>query len=290
MRDNGTGAAGFAESYRGDVEAWECDAFGHMNIAFYGERFADAAASLLFRLAPTRHFRTVSLLVRYRHELRAGEAIAIRSAVLGVGEGAKRERQVRVGHELTTGEGAVAAEAEHVLAPRDAKMRSGLRAALEAATAAWGAAPFAPLKLPAAHGTVPSLRDRVKSWELDETGRLSLFGHVRRFSTAVTHLMNAVGMSGDYIARERRGFATFESRLALAPWQPGVGAEVAATSGFLATGRSSVTMIHDLVEVKGGDRIARLYLAGVHFDLDRRRSTPLPEGMRAKAAALILKT
>lgn len=290
MRDNGTAAAGFAETYRGDVEAWECDAFGHMNIAFYAERFGDAAASLLFRLAPTRHFRTVSLLVRYRQELRAGEAIAIRSAVLGIGEGAKRERQVRLKHELMMGEGAVASEAEHVLAPRDAKMRSGLKATLTAAAIASNAAPFTPVKLPAAHGTLPSLRDRVKSWELDETGRLSLFGHMRRFSTAVSHLMNAVGMNSAYIGRERCGFATFESRLALAPWQPGVGAEIAATSGFLTVGRSSVTTVHDLVEVKGGDRIARLYLAGVHFDLERRRSAPMPESMREKAAALIVQT
>ena len=289
MRDTAT-TTGFGETYRGDVEAWECDAFGHMNIAFYGERFGDAAASLLFHLAPTRHFRTVSLLVRYRRELRAGAAIAIRSAVLGTGEGAKRERQVRIGHELTAYEGAVATEAEHVLAPRDAKMRSGLRTALEAAATAWSAEPFAPLKLPTAHGALPSLRDRIKNWELDETGRLSLIGHVRRFSTAVTHVMNAVGMSADYIARERCGFATFESRLALAPWQPGVGAELAATSGFLTIGRSSVAMIHDLVEVKGGDRIARLYLAGVHFDLDRRRATPMSEGMREKAATLLMKT
>lgn len=289
MRDTAT-MAGFGETYRGDVEAWECDAFGHMNIAFYSERFGDAAASLLFRLAPTRHFRTVSLLVRYRRELPAGAAIAIRSAVLGIGEGAKRERQVRIGHELTIGEGAIATEAEHVLAPRDAKMRSGLRTVLEAAATVWNAEPFAPVKLPTAHGALPSLRDRVKSWELDETGRLSLIGHVRRFSTAVTHAMNAVGMSVDYIAHERRGFATFESRLAFAPWQPSAGAELAATSGFLTIGRSSVTMIHDLVEVKGGDRIARLYLAGVHFDLDRRRATPMPEGMREKAATLLMKT
>lgn len=289
MRDTATTAA-FGETYRGDVEAWECDAFGHMNIAFYAERFGDAAASLLFRLAPTRHFRTVSLLVRYRHELRAGAAIAIRSAVLGIGEGAKRERQVRIGHELTADEGEVATEAEHVLAPRDVKMRSGLRAALEAAATAWGAEPFAPVKLPAAHGALPTLRDRVKSWELDEAGRLSLIGHVRRFSTSVTHVMNAVGMSTGYIARERRGFATFESRLALAPWQPGAGAELAATSGFLAIGRSSVAMVHDLIEVKGGDRISRLYLAGVHFDLDRRRATPMPEAMRQAATTLLMKT
>ncbi|MGH7008252.1 MAG: thioesterase family protein [Stellaceae bacterium] len=291
MRDTRDKAAtaGFAETYRGDVEAWECDAFGHMNIAFYGERFGDAAASLLSRLAPTRHFRTVSLLVRYRRELRTGEAIVIRSAVLGIGEGAKRERQVRIGHELTAGEGVVASEAEHVLAPRDAKMRSGLKTALETAATAWTAEPFAPVKLPTAHGALPSLRDRVKSWEIDETGRLSLIGYVRRFSTAVTHVMNAVGMSADYIARERRGFATFESRLALAPWQPGAGAEVAATSGLLTIGRSSVAMVHDLIEIKGGDRIARLYLAGVHFDLDRRRATPMPEAMRQTATTLLMK-
>lgn len=289
MRDTAT-TVGFGETYRGDVEAWECDAFGHMNIAFYAERFGDAAASLLLRLAPTRHFRTVSLLVRYRHELRAGAAIAIRSAVLGTGEGAKRERQVRIGHELTAGEGVVATEAEHVLAPRDAKMRAGLKTALEAAATTWAAEPFAPVKLPTAYGALPSLRDRVKSWEIDESGRLSLIGHVRRFSTAVTHVMNAVGMSADYIASERRGFATFESRLALAPWQPGAGAEVVATSGFLTVGRSSVAMVHDLIEVKGGDRIARLYLAGVHFDLDRRRATPMPETMRQTATTLLMQT
>lgn len=290
MRDDARAAAGFTETYRGDVEAWECDAFGHMNIAFYGERFGDAAASLLFRLAPTRRFRTVGLLIRYRRELRAGEAIAIRSAVLGTTEGAKRERQVRIGHELVMGEGTVASMAEHVLAPRDAKMRSGLKGTLEAAAGAWNAEPFAPVKLPAVQPALPSLRDRLKSWELDETGRLSLLGHVRRFSTASSHLMNAVGMTGAYIDREHRGFATFETRLALTAWQPGAGAEVAATSGFLAIGRSSVTMIHDLVDVKSGERIARFYQAGVHFDLDRRRSAPMPETMREKAAALTVKT
>lgn len=289
MRDDGRAAVGFAEAYRGDVEAWECDAFGHMNIAFYGERFGDAAASLLARLAPSRRFRTVGLLVRYRRELRAGEAIAIASGVLGTVEGAKRERQVRIGHELTMGDGAVASIAEHVLAPRDARMRSGLRRALEAAAGPWSEASFAPVKLPAEPGALRSLRDRVKSWEIDESGRLSLLGHVRRLSTATSHLMNAVGMTGAYIARERCGFATLETRLALTPWQPGVGVEVAATSGFLTISRSSVTTIHDLVEVKSGERIARFYLAGVHFDLDRRRSTPMPDTMRAKAAALAVK-
>lgn len=290
MRDEAKVAAGFSETYRGDVEAWECDTFGHMNIAFYGERFGDAAASLLARLASGRHFRTVSLLVRYRQELRAGEAIAIRSGVLGTVEGARSERQVRLGHEMAMSDGSVATVAEHLLAPRNAKMRAGLKTTLEAATATWNAEPFASVKLPASHGALASLRDRVKSWELDESGRLSLLGHVRRLSTAGSHLMTAVGMTGDHIRQQRRGFATFETRLALAPWQPSAGAEVAASSGFLAIGRSSVTMIHDLVEVKGGERIARFYQAGVYFDLDRRRSAPVPEPMREKAVPMMMKT
>jgi acyl-CoA thioester hydrolase len=290
MRDEPRATAGFTETYRGDVETWECDTFGHMNIAFYGERFGDAAANLLARLAPSRRFRTVGLLVRYRRELPPGEAIAINSGVLGTVDGAKRERQVRIGHELVMGDGAVASTAEHMLAPRDAKMRSRLQQTLEAAAGPWRAEPFAPVKLAPTPSAFRSLRDRVKSWELDETGRLSSLGLVRRFSTACSHLMNAVGMTGAYIAQHHRGFATFETRLALSPWQPGADAEVTATSGFLAIGRSSVTMIHDLVEVKNGERIARFYQAGVYFDLDRRRSTPMPDAMREKAAALTVKS
>ena len=283
------GKAARRETYRGDVESWECDAFGHMNIAFYAERFGDASASLLFPLAPDRAWRTASLFVRYEKELLAGESIAIDSGVIGLGAGAaKGERNVRIGHRLTMGSGAVAAVAEHTLVPRDLKMRAGLAGALDKATVAFDAKPFAPVALPPAHGPVASLRDRVKSWELDERGQLSLWGHMRRFSTACGQLMNAAGMDAQAIASQRRGFATFESRLALSAWQPGTGAEVAATSGFLALGRSSIVTIHDLVEVKGGDRIARCYLAGVYFDLDARKSAPLPDALRAKAAPFLV--
>ena len=208
--------------------------------------------------------------------------------MFGTIDGAKRERQVRIGHELSMGDGALASSAEHLLAPRDAKMRSRLKQTLDSAAVPWHGEPFAAVKLPAA-AALRSLRDRVKSWELDESGRLSLLGQLRRFSSASTQLMNAVGMNGAYIARERRGFATIETRLALTPWQPGANAEIAATSGFVTIGRSSLAMIHDLIEVKSGERIARFYQAGAHFDLDRRRSARMPDAMRAKAAGLIAK-
>jgi acyl-CoA thioester hydrolase len=276
------------ETYRGDVEAWECDVFGHMNIAFYGERFGDASASLLHRVAPGRAWRNVSLFIRYLKELRAGESISIRSAVIGTIQGAKGEKLVRVGHELLTGDGTVTTQAEHALAPRGFTMRGGLKTKLDKAVTPWQAEGFAALTLPKDHGATATLRDRVKSWELDEHGQLSLFGHVRRCSTSSSHLLMALGMTADYIHREKRGFATFETRLALSPWQPGPGLEVTGSSGLLEIGRSSVKMVHDFIAVKDGERIARCYQAGVHFDLEKRRSTPMPEELRAKAASLAM--
>jgi acyl-CoA thioester hydrolase len=287
----GTIVSSFSETYRGDVEAWECDVFGHMNIAFYGERFGDAAASLLARIIPNRAWRTMSLFTRYAAELQSGESISIRSGVLGISSNAKKaESLVRIGHELTGSDGKVATLAEHALVSRDARMRSNLKRKLDSAAETWNAEPFKPIQLPVGHGKLLSLRDRVKTWELDEHGQLSLWGHVRRVSTAITQLMNAAGMSAEYIHRERRGFSTFESRLALAPFQPGAGAEVAALSGFLRLGNSSAAMVHDLIEARSGERIARCYLAGVHFDLDRRRAAPMPETMRAQAGAWVMKT
>ncbi len=281
-------AVDLIETYRGDVEAWECDVFEHMNVAFYGERFGDAAASLLHGLAPGRAWRTVSLFTRFLKELRAGDSISIRSAVIGTGEGAKGEKQVRLGHELLASDGAVTTQAEHTLAPRDFSMRSGLKSKLAAAVAPWRVKGFAAISLPASHGATTTMRDRVKSWELDEHGHLSIFGHIRRCSTASSHLLVALGMTGDYIHNEKRGFATFESRLALSAWQPGPGMEIAGRSFLLEIGKSSLKMVHDLVAVKDGERIARCYQAGVHFDLEKRRSAVIPDELRVKAAALVI--
>ena len=39
-----------AETYRSVVAPWECDVMGHLTIAYYFDRFADAAFALIERL------------------------------------------------------------------------------------------------------------------------------------------------------------------------------------------------------------------------------------------------
>ena len=54
-------------------------------------------------------------------------------------------------------------------------------------------------------------------------------------------------------------------------------------------GSSSVRMVHRISDARSGRRVATLRQSGVHFDLEARRSAAIPQELRAKAAALVLR-
>ncbi|HVA12862.1 MAG TPA: thioesterase family protein [Stellaceae bacterium] len=273
--------------YRGGVLIQECDAFGHLNIAYYVERFADAGHELMQRLAPATRWRTRALATRYLTELRAGDPIAIASGIIALDPAT-----LAIGHIATNGMGgATTTSAEQVIAldAPDGEAWAETRAALEGSTVAWNELPFDPVTLPEKPGPVATGLARVKPWQADEEGRLSLFGFVDRFSTANLVNMNAAGMTSSYMRAEKRGFATFETRLELLAPAPAIGESVAISSGMLDLGKSSVKILHDMRLQRSGRRVARYYQAGVHFDLEARRAAPLPESLRNQAREFLMK-
>jgi acyl-CoA thioesterase FadM len=267
------------ECYRGGAIIQECDAFGHLNIAYYVERFADAAHELLARLGPALRYRTTAISTRYVSELRAGDPIAIASGVIAVAD-----RTAIIGHVATNGQGGPATTVtEQTVAIEDADA-----AALVAAAVTWHEQRFAPVSLPEKPGPLATSLSRVKIGESDGAGNLSLFGFVDRFSTANLVNMNAAGMTTTYMRGENRGFATFETRLELFLPLPRLGEAVAIHSGMLDAGKSSVRMVHEMSLARSGRRVARFYQAGVHFDLEARRSAPLPDWMRHKVNQFLI--
>ena len=70
--------AELVETYRSVVAPWECDVMAHLTIAYYFDRFTDAALTLVERLdaslPPGAAWRSSDVLVRYRQELRAATA------------------------------------------------------------------------------------------------------------------------------------------------------------------------------------------------------------------------
>ena len=135
---------------------------------------------------------------------------------------------------------------------------------------------------------VASGQDRVKSAELDERGELSLAGFVHRFAHACLHICAAFSMTPAYMRANQRGFSTFETRLHLLAPPPGAGDSVVVKSGLLAAGNSSLRMLHEMRHGRTGEVLAQMHQSGVHFDMGARRSAPMPEELRSKAASLVI--
>ena len=94
-------------TYRGAVDAWECDQMQHMNIQHFARRIGMAERYLLaqFGLSSSAlHGRQLHAVARREHiafakELRAGCPIVGRSVPIAIGGG----RQLRLQHELING-------------------------------------------------------------------------------------------------------------------------------------------------------------------------------------------
>ena len=286
--DNST----LVETYRSVVAPGECDIMGHLTMACYFDRFTDAAFALIDRIAPAAAppaaaWRTTTILTRYQQELRAGDALFVRSGVIGEGEDG-----IRIGHELVNaGTGEVATLVEHTLAPRDLPYGAlaEQRRVLARAATVWHSPGFEDEKrIARAERMIETGRDRVKAWEVDERGELSQSGLMHRCAFACMHLFTALGATPAVLLQERRGFSTFETRLHLDAPLPGAGDGIAVRTGLLATGNSSLRMLHELRQARGGEPIARCYQSGVHFDLEARRSVAMPAAWRDRAKALLV--
>jgi acyl-CoA thioester hydrolase len=114
-------AEGMLETNRSVVNTWECDTNNHMNARFFMARFSDAQGHMWAQAGLGRHEQaarglataTVEMRLAYFRELRAGETLFVRTAILKT-EG----KTVRYRHWLfsgDTGEPACAAEGAAVL-------------------------------------------------------------------------------------------------------------------------------------------------------------------------------
>src|SRR5215469_6458104 len=94
-------------TYRGTVYPWHCDHMGHMNVMWYVGKFDEATWQLLAAVGLSRSrmskegtgMAAVEQHIEYQRELRAGDLVTIRSAVLEV-----KEKAIRFRHEMTNDE------------------------------------------------------------------------------------------------------------------------------------------------------------------------------------------
>jgi acyl-CoA thioesterase FadM len=295
----GAPASAWVDTYRGTVFPWETDIVEHLTVAYYFERFADATLALLDRLGlGTEYMRqerrgcvTVDCYVRYLHELRVGDILHISSAVIGVDE-----TGLRLGHRVFNSEtGVLCATMEqrtlHVeLGGRTpAPLPARQRRAAEAGHAPWdGPARETRWRPSGTRGFLESARDTVKPWEIDVFGQSAFPFYIHRFSAGGIQTFAAFGMTPAYMREERRGMSTFEFQLEFLG-ELHAGDPVHVKTALLHVGNSSIRVFHKLFNGRSGSLVATLDQFGVHLDVEARRPAALPDALRERARAILVR-
>jgi acyl-CoA thioester hydrolase len=271
----------WTETYRGTVPRWEVDDNDHFTVAYYMTRISDASVAMLHALG-TGPAPTVDCFIRYQKELRVGDLIHVDSAVIAVDADG-----IVLGHKLfESAAGELCTTVEQRLA---IALDATARRALEARRTAWdGPARDVRPRPRSLDGFRDSSRDTVKPWEIDLTGQLSLSATVHRFSGSNAHVLASFGVTPAYMRESRRGLSTFEFQLALRG-EVQAGDPMVVRSALVHVGNSSVRFFHTMLDERSGTEVATLEQSGVHFDQERRRPAPLPDELRARAQALLVK-
>jgi acyl-CoA thioesterase FadM len=269
------------ETYRGVVAAWECDAFAHLTIAYYFARLEDASVAALDEVPGAGRARTGGLYVRLMKEFRAADLMHVTSAPIALDGDS-----LTIGHKIfdsASGELTTTTEQRVALAGLSSKDRAALAARL----AAWdGPAREARPAPNVDTGFVPSGQRVVQPWEIGNDKALSWQHLIHHFSGAGLHACRAAGMTPKYLRDNRRGYSTFELDVAIDAL-PRAGDRIAVRSGIMQVGKSSIRFLHRMVDARTGKHLASMGQFGVHFDLEARRPTPLPDALREAAIALV---
>jgi acyl-CoA thioesterase FadM len=277
----------WTETYRGAVPPWQCDATEHFTIAYYFDRVEEAEANLADALGlgdlPRRGDLHRRLDARFVRELRAGASFHVESAALGVDNG------LRLGHRFVdSANGEVVTWFDEHWDLSAAPLTPQQRAAIAAKLADWNGPVAEPRpETGATDNFIPTARGRVKTADVDAAGHFALGAIVLRFSNASGQLGAAIGMDGERMQQQRRGFSTFELALRMSGSLP-LDAPYLVETGIGHLGNSSLRMIHRMTDPRTGAEVARLSQYGVNLDLDARRPARWPDDIRRRAETLVV--
>ena len=286
------------ETVRGQVAAWECDTVEHFTVAYYYEKFSDAAlgSSEALGLGKTymeetgRACATVDTYTRYLSELRGGDIWHIESGLIEI-EG----KRIKLGHKMfNSATDEVAATVEQTMIHFDMSERKSEPfaeadlARLQPRIIAWDGEPRETRPRPVADAEMALTgRDTTKPWEVDVIGHVGFQFYVHRFSAAMGHFLSDIGATPEVMRERRHGFSTFEFQMQFFS-ELSAGDLVEVRTGLAHLGGSSMRAVHRLYNRRTGELSAELSQFGVLLNLDRRRPERISDEIRERASALVV--
>ena len=270
-----------AETLRGIVHPWECDAVEHFTTGYYFRAYSAAQWHLLQVLGYAEEeiaaLQPDFCRSSFKQELRAGDPFHIESGVVDEGSGA-----LAVGHKLYN------SETGKLTSTHMQTFSGDISRAAATHSIRWeDAAPGSEIEFERYSVWSTTSQSVVREAELDHTGRLDLSAVIHHTSDANVQFQNLIGMTSSYMLEKHIGFATFAYRIRIydLPRRPGT---IMKTESALAhLGRSSLSIAHRVVNKSENSPIADVAQLGVHFDRVGRVPAPIPNEIRRSAEAFL---
>ncbi len=278
-------------TWRGRVNAAECDQMRHMNVQFYMQKNSQSLARIGALLGLASNFFPATERILFERELYAGDVLVMRSGIRKIdGE------QLHIASLMLNAEtGAVAARFEtvarlwHIVEGGTLALTGPVRDKAETFAVATDDAfpPPRPLsgprlaeELPA--NTVVTCRRAVNSWEVGNSGVATPAFVISCVSDAAMHFFTHMGADLAWRMEHDIGSAALDYHICY--HRPmAVGTPVEAHSRFLETREKTFRFSHHLSDATSGETTATVEVTAVLFDLNKRKSIPLPEEFREKA-------
>ena len=300
---------GFAELWRGTAYPWECDHMGHMNVQFFAAKCCEAAGWLAhcIGLSPSVATREQRALVpaedyvRYLREVRGGDILLVRGAVLAHTDSALEYalEVIDAASDEVCATSRVSAVLTDMRSGRPLAWSSTERGRADALRRDWGGegAPRAALPDPnlarradadadRESGCLDTYRGTVQASECDQFGRMAPGACTARISHAVWQFGYALGTGPEFY---RAGHLSAALYYHIHTHQAARAGDVLSMlSGLTGHSASRNRCLHKLYNAETGALVATADTMGIHLDAHSRRPTPWPkEVLQRRRAKLI---
>jgi acyl-CoA thioester hydrolase len=120
----------------------------------------------------------------------------------------------------------------------------------------------------------------------DHMGHMNVQWYTSKFDEGTWHLFSAVGLTSEYMRREKRGMAAVE-QLTRYLAEVMAGNLLVVRTRILEVQRKTLRFQHHMFDAESGQEVANTTLTAVHLDRVARKSCLLPEAVVARCRQLL---
>ena len=127
-------------------------------------------------------------------------------------------------------------------------------------------------------------RGAVYPWHCDHMGHMNVMWYVGKFDEATWQFFSMIGLTPEFLRRQRRGMAAVEQRIAYER-ELVAGDIVEVGSAALEVRDRVIRFVHEMRNAESGEVAAVTTLTAVHLDTETRKATAFPAEIKSRAVS-----